>query len=61
MTIRLNHSIAEKKLLASFKAPCKKANGVLELISDVISGTHLTYDSTIIELPYCMECDSTIQ
>ncbi|MBS3168676.1 hypothetical protein J4216_06115 [Candidatus Woesearchaeota archaeon] len=25
------------------------------------SGTHLTYDSTIIELPYCMECDSTIQ
>ena len=43
MTIRLNHSIAEKKLLASFKAPCKKADDVLELISEVISGTHLTY------------------
>ncbi len=43
MAISLNHSSAEKKLLAAFKAPCKKSDKVLRLISDVISGTHKTY------------------
>src|SRR3989338_3447132 len=43
MTISLNHLSAEKKLLAAFKAPCKKSDDISKLISDVISGAHITY------------------
>jgi len=48
MAISVNHSKAEKKLLAAFKAPCKKFDKVLGLISDVISGTHKTYKYILI-------------
>ncbi len=43
MSIQINHAEAEKKLLAAFKAPCKKSDGILASISAIISGTHKTY------------------
>ncbi len=48
MSISLNHLSAEKKLLAAFKYPCKKSDDILVLISDVISGTHLTYKYVLV-------------
>lgn len=43
MGLHIDHSKAEKKLLAAFKGPCRKSDGVLKSISEIIDGSHKTY------------------